>query len=1009
MTRLQMVVPVYVMFTKCDLVAGFVEFWGDLAKSKRAQIWGATFPLEGAESRDAGKAFEEEFDQLVEALHSRAIKRIGAEREWDNRQKIFQFPIEYQSLKNNLSEFINGLFTKGNFQEAPIFRGVYFTSGTQEGKPMDRVMGGMLKAFNIAPPAAAAAEPQGESKSYFVTDMFRKVVFPDQFVAGRTKAEVRRQLLNRLAFAGVAMFLAALLLLPALYTFGNNNTLVATVKTAVLEAKKAPPTPLVKATGDGSLDKLEALRALVQNELSSDPNFLKYGWGMYTGEELRESAKKVYLEEMYRIFRDPVKAKLDKQLTSIFDKNKMSASDYSTYFNALKLYLEACDGNPEHRTQSETNTWFNLQLKSYWDDNPPSPESPLANRYEELTALHLRSFINLMNEKVGAGATAGPFWACDDQNIVAPVRKFLTGLGDDDEADYLRLTALAPAPRAITLSDIILGSPFGNYVSTSKKPERQVRGLYTKDGWNRIKDRFVRANVDKQVAQDAWVLGDKQNVQELINRRVSFLERYKARYFEEYNNEWALFLKQIDVATPEGKQAAQLNANALEELRALVSAPRAYDRLLGILKENTVLEDAPEPEAEAKGLLGRAGDAIERKAKNDVANSRTGQALGVDAGAQGPGAPPPRKILPPEERWAALWSFGEGGKDSELSKYYDGVIGKLVGSLTRMREEKGKGVTLTQVDNDFRGAMDAINNELATSRQTVTTEEILSPLLKNPVNLGYANVLTTLGGGAEGKWQAQVFDKWEKLYQDKYPFTDSVHDITLADYTKFFKPHDGILWKFYDTNLKGMLDLDGDDFVEAEFGSKGYSIPFTKRFLRCFQDGLEITRTTFPSEKSEAPLVEFAVNLHSVSENVSEVTFSIDGAERVYKNWPEEWLDVQWPAKEPKQRGGRIHIKGLDSLDEDITRLGEFGFFRLIDAASKIEAGTEGGKKGGAPVIVVTWNLQSLNGQVGVVKMDIRPVQADNVFLQHLERRQRLFRGYRCPRVMCAGCEVSKR
>src|SRR5579859_1388605 len=35
MTRLEMVVPVYVMFSKADLIAGFVEFFGDLRKSER--------------------------------------------------------------------------------------------------------------------------------------------------------------------------------------------------------------------------------------------------------------------------------------------------------------------------------------------------------------------------------------------------------------------------------------------------------------------------------------------------------------------------------------------------------------------------------------------------------------------------------------------------------------------------------------------------------------------------------------------------------------------------------------------------------------------------------------------------------------------------------------------------------------------------------------------------------------------------------------------------------------
>ena len=35
--------PVYVLFTKADLIAGFTEFFDDLDRERRAQVWGTTF------------------------------------------------------------------------------------------------------------------------------------------------------------------------------------------------------------------------------------------------------------------------------------------------------------------------------------------------------------------------------------------------------------------------------------------------------------------------------------------------------------------------------------------------------------------------------------------------------------------------------------------------------------------------------------------------------------------------------------------------------------------------------------------------------------------------------------------------------------------------------------------------------------------------------------------------------------------------------------------------------
>ena len=202
-----MVVPVYVMFTKVDLVAGFVEFWGDLRKSERAQIWGRRLPLDGAEKRDPARAFDEEFDALVDA---RARARLPARRARSGSpsfaQRIYQFPLEFAALKQNLQDFVGALFTPNNFQDTPILRGIYFSSGTQEGRPIDRVIGGMMRAFNL--PGARrrwSSAPQGEAKSYFVTDVFRRVVFPDQNVAASTRGEQRRQFVNRVVFAVAAL------------------------------------------------------------------------------------------------------------------------------------------------------------------------------------------------------------------------------------------------------------------------------------------------------------------------------------------------------------------------------------------------------------------------------------------------------------------------------------------------------------------------------------------------------------------------------------------------------------------------------------------------------------------------------------------------------------------------------------------------------------------------------------------------------------------------------------
>jgi type VI secretion system protein ImpL len=57
--------PVYVIVTKCDLLAGFAEFFDDLGRDEREQVWGMTFPFtERGSPDDALATFPAEFDAL---------------------------------------------------------------------------------------------------------------------------------------------------------------------------------------------------------------------------------------------------------------------------------------------------------------------------------------------------------------------------------------------------------------------------------------------------------------------------------------------------------------------------------------------------------------------------------------------------------------------------------------------------------------------------------------------------------------------------------------------------------------------------------------------------------------------------------------------------------------------------------------------------------------------------------------------------------------------------------
>ncbi|MEI2809122.1 MAG: type VI secretion system protein [Nocardioides sp.] len=88
------------LFTKCDLVQGFTEFFDDLRKSERGQIWGFT-DARSSRPVDAplGALFAERFEEMVKTVEGRMLKRIAQEPGIARREAVYQFPQQFASAQ----------------------------------------------------------------------------------------------------------------------------------------------------------------------------------------------------------------------------------------------------------------------------------------------------------------------------------------------------------------------------------------------------------------------------------------------------------------------------------------------------------------------------------------------------------------------------------------------------------------------------------------------------------------------------------------------------------------------------------------------------------------------------------------------------------------------------------------------------------------------------------------------------------------------------------------------
>jgi type VI secretion system protein ImpL len=165
--------PVYVWFTKADILPGFVEFYDDLSADGRREVVGATWKWDGARPLDVEKLLDE-FDLVVKAMTERTPTRLQNEADSQRRSRVLGFPVQVAEARVRIATFLGSMFEVRPLDPTPVFRGFYLTSGTQTGAAIDRLLGVM------APPRVQASRRgKATGRAYFLQRLMSDVMFPE--------------------------------------------------------------------------------------------------------------------------------------------------------------------------------------------------------------------------------------------------------------------------------------------------------------------------------------------------------------------------------------------------------------------------------------------------------------------------------------------------------------------------------------------------------------------------------------------------------------------------------------------------------------------------------------------------------------------------------------------------------------------------------------------------------------------------------------------------------------
>ncbi len=337
--RLELVFPVYLLFTKCDLLRGFVEFFEDFGKSDRAQVWGCTFPLALAPGQSHAALFDEESRRLYAGLCARRLGPLSAERPADKKQAIYHFPLQFAMAQKRMADFVGALFRPNPYQESAVFRGFYFSSGTQEGAPIDQLVAAMGEAFGLREEAGSLLRQDVERKSYFINHLFTRIIFPDSNLARSSTRVAKRRRILQLGTAAGSAALGLVLLIGLVVSFFGNRSLLASVREA---GKEALPVELPsRAEGlPAALQALEKLRVEVArlDEYDRGSRPLRLRWGLYAGNDVNEKARALYFRKLEAFFVAPCGRRLGQDMRALMEQSGKSQAQFQELMDMLLVY-----------------------------------------------------------------------------------------------------------------------------------------------------------------------------------------------------------------------------------------------------------------------------------------------------------------------------------------------------------------------------------------------------------------------------------------------------------------------------------------------------------------------------------------------------------------------------------------------------------------------------------------------------------------------------------------------
>jgi type VI secretion system protein ImpL len=942
--KLEVFAPVYLTFTKADLIAGFVEFFEDGDQAERDRVWGATLPYDPHGKQDAVASFDKRFDELYEGLKEMAVARMSLHRGQSLPPGVLSFPLEFASLKPALRSFVATLFEENPFQFRPVFRGFYFTSALQEGSSTSHASERVARRFGLELNPATPAEISSQH-GFFLRDLFSKVIFADRNLVKQYAS--RNKLRLRYAVFAVGVLALGIALGAWTWSYTGNRRLLANV-----EADLAKVAKLQEGRIDlqSRLDALEILQDRIQQlHAYREDRPLGISLGLYQGDAIAAKLQREYFNGLREILLKPVSAGIESYLAEVNANadalqpmtrpptsgavtapvagtaTNRTGSQYSAAstqsvedaYNALKTYLMLAE-----RERMEAGH-LSDQLTRFWRGWLETNRGAMPRERMIGSAERIISFALSQTSEPNFPTVANNLSVVDLTR--AKLREKMTG-----EPAINRVYATIKARAATRFAPMTVARIVGEQDKEIVAGSYAIAGSFTREAWEKYVDDAIKEAANKELQSADWVLKMAARNDLTVQGSPEQIQKDLVQlYKNEYVTEWRKFMQGIKVMEFGSFPQAVTHMNRLGD-----PATSPVKKLMDTLYDQTSWDN---PSLLNARLEQTQRGFVEWFKRTILRQAPSGVNVNLNVTTQKTEVP----MGPIGREFAGLTRLMMS-RDSTptLLQNYLQSLSKI---RTRFNEMKNQGdpgpasrrlmaQTLDGSSSELSDALRLVDEQMLTGMAD-SARATLRPVLVRPLMQSYAVIVGPAESEINRVWAAQVYEPFAKTLAGKYPFaSDARIEASNAEIAQVFGP-DGAIAKFSQQTLGPLVERRGDLLTPRAWADM--RLQLRPEFSAHFAQWVAPLGGGGTQAAAAANEAQFVFQIQPLpTPGLTEFTLDIDGQVLRYRNGAADWSTFEWPGKGTP--GARITGVTFDGRTVEVANHpGAAGLERLISSAKK--------------------------------------------------------------------------